>query len=111
VQCLFRYIKNLGFQQKYANDFEFRLWFKQFTALALIPLEKLEQAFTIIIENGGQYLNDVNMQRFISYFIEQWLNGNISPEIWNHFQSGQRRTNNDVEGKFTHFFNCLVNPN
>ncbi|CAF1083058.1 unnamed protein product [Brachionus calyciflorus] len=57
---------------------------------------------------------------FIKSFNKQWLNGSISPEIWNHYKS-QKRTNNDLEGfhskltkflpkyhpKFSDILNCI----
>jgi hypothetical protein len=40
VQCLYRYVKRLGYQKQHEQDRDFRCWFKQFTALAMIPLDR-----------------------------------------------------------------------
>jgi hypothetical protein len=100
-------MRRLGYQDQYKLDYDFRLWFKQFSALALIPLENLEEAFAMIMSNSRDYLIDDNMKKFVSYFIDQWLVGEVSPEVWNHFRTSQRRTNNDLEGKF-HFWLLVV---
>jgi hypothetical protein len=47
--------------------------------------------------------------KFVQYFAKQWLNGNQSPEIWNHHQTIGRRTNNGLEGH--HFKIASVTPN
>jgi hypothetical protein len=46
------------------------------------------------------YVADSNMQKFIACYINQWVTGEICPEVWNLCQSGQRRTYNDLEGNF-----------
>ncbi|CAF0894112.1 unnamed protein product [Brachionus calyciflorus] len=63
----------------------------------------MKDAMDIIIEEIPIY--DEKIIQFIKYFKNQWLNGYISPEIWNHHQP-QKSTNNDLEGfhsKLTHF--------
>ncbi|RNA06703.1 hypothetical protein BpHYR1_026699 [Brachionus plicatilis] len=80
----------------YQNDWGFRFWKKHFLALALIPIEFLQRGFQVII-NQMPDQND-NIVKFIQYFINQWVNGKISPTIWNHQRTDKRRSNNDVEG-------------
>ncbi len=41
---------------------------------------------------------DTTTIKFLKYFSRQWLNGNQSPEIWNHHETIERRTNNGLEG-------------
>ena len=47
-QAILRKIGQLGLKEEYNNNFNFRFWVKQFMALALIPLSKLEEAINII---------------------------------------------------------------
>ncbi|RNA14062.1 hypothetical protein BpHYR1_006904 [Brachionus plicatilis] len=69
----------------------------EYTALALtlIPIENIKEAFDIILAEIP--IANEKIMAFIQYFKDQWLNGTVSPEIWNHFNS-QKRTNNDLEG-------------
>ncbi len=95
VQCIVRRIRHDGLIQRYENDYAFRVWVKQFTALAMIRTDSLEEAFEINL-NTCPDLNDTSIQKFLSYFINEWLVGQVSPDVWNHHQR-QRRTNNDLE--------------
>ncbi|RNA19867.1 ac transposable element-derived [Brachionus plicatilis] len=63
--------------------------------LALIPLDKIKDAFNIILDECP--FTDEKLFAFVRYFKKQWLNGTISPQIWNHHTS-QKRTNNNLEG-------------
>jgi len=47
--------------------------------------------------------------KFVQYFGKQWLNGNQSPDIWNHNKTIGRRTNNGLEGH--HYKIETVTPN
>jgi hypothetical protein len=100
VQCIVRRIRHDDLIQRYENDNAFRVWVKQFTALAMIHTGRLEEAFEIIL-NTCPDLNDTSIQKFISYFINEWLVRQVSPGFWNHYQR-QRRTNNDLEGYHSH---------
>ncbi len=64
--------------------------------MALIPLGHLEAGMTIIIETMPNK-NQPTIE-FVKYFAKQWLNGDQSPEIWNHHETIGRRTNNSLEG-------------
>ena len=64
-------------------------------ALALIPIDKIKEALDIIIEEAP--FKSEKMVSFVKYFKNQWLNGFISPEIWNH-RNSVKRTNNNLEG-------------
>lgn len=110
----------IGVKTNYLNVFKFKFWVKRFIALALIPIDKLKDAMDIIIQKIPS--TDDKLIIFITYFNNQWLNGFISPEIWNHRYS-QKRTNNNVEGfhskltkiipkyhsKFSEMVNCIKN--
>ncbi|CAF1014771.1 unnamed protein product [Brachionus calyciflorus] len=94
-QAIRKNLFSLGFKFNYLNDWKFKFWVKRFISIPLIPVENIIQAFNIIIEEIP--LNDEKIINFIKYYQKQWLNGSISPEIWNHHDS-QKRTNNDLEG-------------
>jgi hypothetical protein len=94
-QCIFRKIQALGLVGSYLNNSSFRDWICKFYTLPLIPVDKLHSAFTILSQSLP-FRNDA-VDKFIQYFIKQWLKGIVSPEVWNHHDS-KRRTNNGLEG-------------
>jgi len=65
------------------------------SALALIPLQDIDEGWLIIMENSP---NNEKLKLFHDYFVEQWLENEImSKNIWNCYQK-RHRTNNVVEG-------------
>ena len=97
-QALTRKLQNLGLKTRYINDYDFRFWCKQFSALAIISTEHLKQAMDTILTNGINYKQEQAVLKFIKYFNNQWLHGSQPPDIWNHFENYEKRTNNDLEG-------------
>ena len=71
-----------------------------FGALALMPLDRLNECMSIIKTKAslltgliiGKSLND-----FVSYFEKTWINGKWPPKVWNYFDYIGRKTNNDLE--------------
>lgn len=51
TQSLKRKLFSIGLKQKYLNDQKFKIWARQFSALALIPTNKIKDGMNIIIEN------------------------------------------------------------
>ncbi|CAF0952791.1 unnamed protein product [Brachionus calyciflorus] len=82
MECLKEY-ENLKFLAKTNVEFKFSDQYKK-------RLDRLQQ-------NYDNPSSDEKIIKFIKYFIKQWLNGSVSPTIWNHHQTDKRRTNNDVE--------------
>ncbi|RNA06198.1 hypothetical protein BpHYR1_029090 [Brachionus plicatilis] len=75
-------------------------WIKRFMALALIPIDKIKEALDIIIEEAPLSEKRKTVS-FVKYFENQWLNGFISPEIWNHPPSKKpRQAKKDLEKDF-----------
>jgi len=91
----------------YYSNFKFKFWINRFIALALISLDHLEDGMKTIVSTMPN--KDPATIKFVQYFAKQWLNGNQSPEIWNHHQTIGRRTNNGLEGH--HFKIASVTPN
>ncbi|CAF0894177.1 unnamed protein product [Brachionus calyciflorus] len=103
TQAIRKKIFLFGYKNIYLHNYKFKFWIKRFMALALIPLENIKNGIDIIVEEIPE--KDEKLIEFIKYFKKQWLNGSISPEIWNHHFS-QKRTNNNLEGfhsKLTNF--------
>ena len=94
MQSLWRKIQELGLIKKYREDEEIRKTLPMFSALCLLPVEKVEEAFLQITENIPT--ND-KLERFIDYFVEQWMgNPSVPLQLWNVYQL-RHRTINPVE--------------
>ncbi|KAF0759758.1 MULE domain-containing protein [Aphis craccivora] len=94
-QSLWRKVQNIGLVDEYRDNDEIRINIRMCSALALIPLQDIDEGWLIIMENSP---DNEKLKLFHDYFVEQWLeNTIISKYIWNCFQK-RHRTNNIVEG-------------
>ena len=86
---------------RFSTDLAFKLWVRQFGALALIPLDKIMEAWSIIIDTIPGELNS-QLIKFLNYFISTWIIGKqgstLTPKVWNLFDLEGDRTNNVMEG-------------
>ena len=76
-----------------------------FVALALIPVDKINEALEIIQKDTPS-----NCDSIYNYFIRQWVN-KVKPEIWNHFEYNNHRTNNRAEGYHSKINKLISNHN
>ncbi len=102
-QNLFKNLARVGLKDKYLNDEKLRSWFKSLFTLCLMPLDKVDQLFDEIKQEMFEVLSkDSSIGRkgleFVQYFEDYYMNGPFKKEIWNHFNTKCKRTNNPVEG-------------
>lgn len=90
-QSLYKQIQQLGLSTGYLDDDEVRLACRSSMALALLPVDLVDQAYEKLKEVSPQ-----EMSEFFSYFKRQWLK-RVSPTYWN-VSNLQFRTNNYTEG-------------
>ena len=83
-------IKIIG--QEKVNRIKYRNWIARFSALALVPLDKLSDACEIIKNSCP----DEECKPMIVYFENQWIN-KINPNLWNHFGTFRHRVNTLTE--------------
>ena len=77
-----------------------------FGALALMPLDRLNECMSIIKTKAslltgliiGKSVND-----FVTYFEKTSINGKWPPKVWNYFDFIVRKTNNDLENFNKHY--------
>ena len=50
-QAILRKVTALGMKTKYLSDHSFKYWINRFIALALVPLDKIKDAFEIILNS------------------------------------------------------------
>ena len=67
-----------------------------FGALALMPLDRLDECLTII-KSKTSLLTGKSVNEFIVYFEKTWINGNWPQKIWNYFEYIGHKTNNDLK--------------
>jgi hypothetical protein len=100
-QAIIRKLFNLGFKMRFCNDIDFKLWVRRFGALALIPVEKIMEAWAIIINTIPGELN-TQIIKFLNYFINTWILGKqgatMTVNVWNLYNLEGDRTNNVLEG-------------
>ena len=95
-----RWIFAHGYKCQYMNNPAFKSWCRKIGALALIPEDQVEGAWSMI--KGTPVGLDV--QPIINYFERTWMRGHFQPSMWNHYGTYGPRTNNHVES-----FNALIN--
>jgi len=94
-QSLWRKVQNIGLVDEYRDNEDIRLNIRMCSALALIPLQDIDEGWLIIMESSP---NNEKLKLFHDYVVEQWLENEImSKNIWNCNQK-RHRTNNVVEG-------------
>ncbi|CAF1119668.1 unnamed protein product [Brachionus calyciflorus] len=101
--CLFHFTQNLmkklvncGLKSEYHKNEEFSKWFRSICCLALVPIEKSDQLFEIIMANKPS-IN--GLDKFLDYFVGTYFEGLYTINMWNHFETyDSPRTNNYLEG-------------
>lgn len=100
-QALMRRMDLHGLRHLYRHDLDFKLWIRQFGALALISEKDLVSAFNIILDKLKSEWLDEKLIKFMQYFNNTWLvskrGTHMSPSVW-MVGDLDTRTNNDSEG-------------
>jgi len=81
----------------YSQDPTLRTWFKKVVSLALVPRNKVSDAFASLMDvTPGDY----NLTDFCDYMVENWIESNQHLiQMWNHYDTvDDPRTNNHIEG-------------
>ncbi|CAF0936932.1 unnamed protein product [Brachionus calyciflorus] len=96
TKCLMKKIQDLGLKPEYEKDDTLVYWFKSICALALIPLNSVDDQFENILAKMPNY---ANADKFLGYFVKTYFEGQYPVEMWNHFETeGTPRTNNNLQG-------------
>lgn len=99
-QAIWRRVQSLGLTELYHEDSSFRHCVQLCSALPLIPLEKIDEAWDYILQCWTT--DNPSVTALKRYIEENWLlrsDGSLfSRETWNHFGDLRGRTNNSAEG-------------
>lgn len=108
-QCIMRHLKMSGFQVEFNTNDEFALHIKMIIALAFVPLNKVVQAYEILMSLEFFQSHAHELAEFLQYYKSTWIgeqrrNGRDSAlfpiELWNCYSSvlnQEPRTNNNCE--------------
>jgi hypothetical protein len=90
-------LSDIGLKIKYSEDVDFKQWINSVFALALCPLDHIDEQWERVLENQPQ--NVPRLEEFLDYFVDNYFEGVFPNVMWNHFDNENRpRTNNNLEG-------------
>ncbi|RNA32647.1 hypothetical protein BpHYR1_035331 [Brachionus plicatilis] len=96
-QALIRYLfEHCHKRALYYDSFQFKIWFRKFGALSLVPLKDIISGWNNILDTIPVDF-DIGIVKFIKYFVKNWLHGRYG-FTWNHFANDGPRTNNHLGG-------------
>ncbi|CAF1098272.1 unnamed protein product [Brachionus calyciflorus] len=96
-QNIMKYLSSIGLKSNYIEDTDFKQWINSIFALALCPLNKLDDQWEKCLNN--QPKNVLRIEEFLDYFVDNYFEGDFPKEMWNHFgNENLPRTNNNLEG-------------
>ena len=90
-----RKVQNLGLQQLYKEDDEFRCFINSVIALAFVPPTSVRVAWRGLMGEAPAF---GNREDFFQYFQNTWLDGNFPIRMWNVYSLEGPRSNNNTEG-------------
>lgn len=99
-QALWRKIQGLGGAAEYQNSAESRQYLRRCSALAFVPLQKLDDAW---VDLQADAPDSPMCRAFADYFVQTWMDDIASRfprTMWNHFDNMTEhsvRTNNSLE--------------
>jgi hypothetical protein len=95
---LYRKIVEIGLKKQYSEDENLKSFVKKIICLALVPIDKVDEAFCDLCEfEVPEY---EQMGTFLDYMILTYIDEPLFPiELWNHYDDhDNKRSNNDAEG-------------
>ncbi|CAF4204810.1 unnamed protein product, partial [Rotaria sordida] len=108
--CLscYRNIQKLGLMKVYDDDLKLRELLRGFMALALLPINRIQDGSAILKQNVLASNQTRQLEPFVSYFENEWLN-TFKPSTWS-VNTNTWRTNNFAEAQNKRFFSRVVQP-
>jgi hypothetical protein len=101
-QSLLRHVVSCWLKEAYISDPILKTWVKKVTALALVPIDQVDNVFTELlcekppydeIETWADYVLNTYVERS-----EGSCQSYFDKALWNQFDNDGKRTNNDLEG-------------
>ncbi|CAF3034371.1 unnamed protein product, partial [Rotaria sp. Silwood2] len=95
TQAIYRRIQSLGLSTAYSQDEEIRYCCRKLMAIALLPIEEVENSYYNLRSTSSTKVKEELRQLFM-YFDSYWMN-DLPLKLWN-VHGCQYRTNNNCEG-------------
>ncbi|CAM4847238.1 unnamed protein product, partial [Rotaria magnacalcarata] len=108
AQSCYRNIQKLGLMNLYDNDTDSRDLLRSFMGLALLPIDRIQEAFQILKLHAAASPHSKELKCFVSYFKSEWLN-TFQPSTWSVGESTWR-TNNYAEAQNHRLYTRVVQP-
>ena len=93
-QSILKRLGKLGLKTANSDNEGFNTWVKQIFAMALVPIEKVDELWETILETKP---NLPNVEAFIGYFVDNYFEGSFQIEFLNHFNTSGPKINNHLE--------------
>jgi hypothetical protein len=105
-QSCYRNTQKLGLMALYDDHAETRELLRSFMALALLPIDRIDEGFQLLKHKILAADHKDQLQLFVSYFEKEWMQ-NCPPSTWS--VGGKRwRTNNHAEGESLIFYSFAM---
>lgn len=72
-QCIWRRVQALGFAAQYNSHKDVRDWVRLGVSLALVPLNRLDEAFLLFEGLSPLQITQAQTTAFLDYFVETWI--------------------------------------
>jgi hypothetical protein len=72
-QCVWRKVQALGFSTEYNTYSDVRVWVRLAVSLALVPLNRLDDAFLLFEGLSPSQLTSYQITGFLDYMVETWI--------------------------------------
>lgn len=120
TQSVWRHVQQSGLQQRYTEDSEFALQIRMMTALSVVPVADVEQAFNDLMDTSYYTAHKELLTPMVIYFEDTWIGRIVRMNrrkpalfpinLWNcyaYLEENIPRTNNSVEGRHNSFSSTL----
>ena len=74
--CLYKNLCDNGMRKDYVENEELRNWFRRLVALALVPLDKIEEVLVDILDEKEELFEEslsTKLDDFVEYYFKTWF--------------------------------------
>jgi hypothetical protein len=101
TQCIWRQVQREGLSQAYRTEPEVHAFITGLFAIPFVPSQQVLAAYEDFVASERSLVAIVNfpgLQHICLYYSNFWLHGIYPIEMWNVYDLGEIRTNNNIEG-------------
>ena len=101
TESIWRQIQREGLTRQYRVDEGFKNFIKGLFAIPFLPPHEVEDGYNEFIASAASRRTTERYPRLLNichYYENTWLHGNFPIPMWNVYDVGEIRTNNNIEG-------------